>query len=738
MMNKIKTIIYTLILYVFISNSAFSQNYTSVKGIITDSKTALPLAGVTITLENTPLGAITGHNGEFVINKVKPDKYNLLISYIGYKAKKIQINPTLQKPYEITESLQEEVIQTGEIVVSAVKRVQAVQEVPISVSVINNIALQQRNITKLDDALQYVPGVSMNGEDVSIRGSAGFTFGLGSRVTLLLDGIPMLSGDLGDMKLGSLPFFNIERIEVVKGAGSALYGTSALGGIINVISREPSPKADIKVNAFASVYTEPRFAQWKYSKELHMNDGLDLGYSQKLGDISLLLHGSYYMDQSYRKYDDSYRYNTYAKFGYDFSDFTKARVTFNFSEEDAADWVYWNSLDSATSPPRGTDLQQRFITGNSSIMGELKQIFNSEHFIYVRFNYYHTYHHTSHNPSDLEYRQSKANSMFSEVQLNSNIDKNLLLTSGLNLTLNDVNSNSFGIKNQVIFSAYTQGELSYIENLTVNAGARMDFDVASGDQYHTEISPKVGLMWKTPWSFNLRASAGNGFRSPSIAERFANLKFQGFFVVQNPMLKPERSLSVEIGANYDGLDYLFGIPLNFDICLFVNNLSDLIEPVIIPEQPGTIQFRNVTKARISGAEATLRTYFPGLFGLETSLTFMDPIDLTLNETLKYRSKILWYNRFIFQVKPLELQVDFRYMSKFDNIDNELAFQVEDYDARVDAYIVDARLIYNMEKIVGNQISLILNVKNIFDYYYTEMAGNLAPTRNISLQLNAGL
>lgn len=734
-MNRI---IYTFAL-IFIFTVSTSVTYSanpSLRGIITDAKTGSALAGVTVTVENTPYGTITDENGLYVLRNIRQGEYHLLISYIGYKAKKVNVNIESGKTAELNESLAEEVIQTGEIVVSAVKRVQAVQEVPISVSVINNLALQQRNITKIDDALQYVPGVSMNGEDVSIRGSAGYTFGLGSRVTLLLDGIPMLSGDLADIKLGALPFFNIDRIEVVKGAGSALYGTSALGGVINIISKEPGPKAEIKSKAFASIYTEPRYKQWKYSDRLYENDGFDLGYSQKLGDLSLLLHGSYYLDESYRKYDDSRRYSAYTKFGYDFSDYTKVKLTFNFSEDDAADWVYWNSLDSATFPSAPYNPNIRFVSGNLAAMGELKQILNADNFMFLRFNYYHTYHHTNHKKDDPEYRQSKANSVFSEAQLNSSLGDNFLLTSGANLTLNDVNSNTFGIKNQVIISAYTQGELTYIENLTVNAGARVDFDVASGDQYNTELSPKIGLMWKSPWQLNIRASAGKGFRSPSIAERFASVDFQGFVVKQNPMLKPEKSISFELGANYDGMDYIFGIPLNIDMCFFVNSLSDLIEPVIIPEETGTIQFRNVTRAKVTGFETVIRTYFPGLFGFETGFTYIDPIDETLNKTLKYRSKILWYNRAIFQMKPLEFQVDFRYMSRFDNIDNELAFQVEDFDARVDAFIVDARLIWNMEKLLGNNISLILNARNLFDYYYTEMAGNLAPTRNISLQINA--
>ena len=212
-MNKIYYLI-TLIALSYISTNALYSANQSLAGRITDAKSGDALAGVTVIIENTAMGAVTDGKGMFRIPVIKKGNYNVLISYIGYKAKKIPVRIDENKVTELNESLAEEVIQTGEVVVSAAKRVQAVQEVPVSVSVINNIALQQRNITRIDDALQYVPGVSMNGEDVSIRGSAGYTFGLGSRVTLLLDGIPMLSGDLADIKLGSLPFFKIGRAHV--------------------------------------------------------------------------------------------------------------------------------------------------------------------------------------------------------------------------------------------------------------------------------------------------------------------------------------------------------------------------------------------------------------------------------------------------------------------------------------------------------------------------------------------
>ena len=116
-------------------------------------------------------------------------------------------------------------------------------------------------------------------DQVSIRGSSGFALGLGSRVALLLDGFPMLSGDNGDMKFDALPFLNINRIEVIKGAGSALYGTSALGGVVSIFTTNPTSKPEYKIRTYGGFYTQPKYECWNVFDSPPTNYGVDLSYS---------------------------------------------------------------------------------------------------------------------------------------------------------------------------------------------------------------------------------------------------------------------------------------------------------------------------------------------------------------------------------------------------------------------------------------------------------------------------
>jgi outer membrane cobalamin receptor len=161
----------------------------------------------------------------------------------------------------------------------------------------------------------------------------------------------------------------------------------------------------------------------------------------------------------------------------------------------------------------------------------------------------------------------------------------------------------------------------------------------------------------------------------------------------------------------------------------------LIEPAFdleIPDAP--IKFQNITKARIYGVEFTVKSLLFGYLGLSSLITLMNPEDLTLNETLKYRSKILWYNNLSIPLtKYLDLQADYRYMSKVVNVDPALALQINDYDARVPVHLLDVRLLLNLDTLVDLPLRLGLNAKNLLNYYYTEIPGNLGATRLLTLQ-----
>ncbi len=731
---------FIIVIHIFALSIANLASQT-IQGTVQDAETEQNLSGATIRIEGTAYGAIADKSGRFTINITNPSPLIVLIaSMVGYETQKRTIELTNGNA-DVNIRLRSQPLQTGEVVVSANKRVQAVQEVPISMSVIDRRQLDARGAISLERALEYVPGLEINQDNVSIRGTSGFSFGIGSRAALLLDGFPLLAGDNGDMKFDALPMFNIDRIEVVKGAGSALYGSGALGGVVNLITEQPRDKADIRFRAFTGFYTQPRHEQWVFSDDLQYRSGVNASFSQKIGKLGFLASGAYYNDMGYRYYDDRYILNFFGKLNYDLSSRTSLSLLINGSLDDKADWVYWNSLDSATRPPTGTDTQIRIKSDKFSSFAVLNHILNSKFFVTARTGFYLTEYNNTLPKTDIEHRQSQAITFNTEIQSNYNLNEISALTFGINSSNTIVESITYGNQIQNIYAAFIQTELKATSNIITTLGIRADYENFMDKSNNSNISdgmlvfsPKFGMAFNYSYGLHIRASAGGGFRAPAIAERFSSVAFQGFEVLPNPDLKSERSWSYEIGANYK-LN-VGGTPIYLDLAVFQNDLYELIEPSFVSPTEARIQFINVTRAQIRGAEIGIKSFVAGLFGIETSYMYMEPRDLSDNSVLNYRSEHIWYNRLLLPLGDFEIQADYRYKSRVNNIDVQLGLLVKDSDARVDMHVLDARLIYDLKPLLGQNLKLTLNVNNIFDYYYTTMVGNLGMTRTLTLMLEA--
>ncbi|HRT68203.1 MAG TPA: TonB-dependent receptor, partial [Bacteroidota bacterium] len=221
----------------------------------------------------------------------------------------------------------------------------------------------------------------------------------------------------------------------------------------------------------------------------------------------------------------------------------------------------------------------------------------------------------------------------------------------------------------------------------------------------------------------------------TIAERFATISYQGFRVVENLDLTPENSWSYEIGGNYTNQKFL---PFELDASIFDNEFYNLIEPSFTDQAFSTIEFKNLTRARIQGIDLMLRFQIFPFLGLQTSLTYINPRDLTLNEVLKFRSKVLSISSLYFKYKSYEIKLNYNFTSKVEKIDEKAAFQVKDADARVPIHVVDLFLIYNFQNIAVKNLAISLNFYNLLNYYYTYMIGNLGATRLVGLSISYGM
>ncbi len=712
----------------------FSFNYSNALdfgGRILSIDSKKPISGATIKLEGTSKGSISNKSGEYIIKNIKSGKYRILVSFVGYEliAKEIEIKEGSKLDFEMVET----VLNMNTITTIGRKDLQAVQEVPISISSISSEEINVRGTKSIEKALEYVSGVEVNRDNISIRGTSGFTFGIGSRVALLLDGSPLLSGDNGDMKFDALPLFNIERIEIIKGASSALYGTSAIGGVVNIVTQTPKEEGELNIRLLTGFYPKPTYSEWEYSNSLNTNKALDISYSKKFDNLSLTTSAGYYDRDNFRYFNKQKQLNLYSKIGYQVSDNFSFNLSGNVTIVSYDDWVFWRSLSQPFIPP----LESDSITLNSdkyNIMFDCKYLFDENNFLIIKSGAFFTSM-TNNLPLDnIEVRKSDALSLNNDFQFSSKLDKTFFLTYGFNIANNKVRSITFKDHDQSIFSLYTQGEYSGIDKLNVTFGGRLDKEQTDAISSKLVVSPKLGLSYKPSNKLNLRASVGAGFRAPVIAERFSSVKFLGFLVRPDSTLRPEKSTSYEIGTNYEFS--ILKTPVYIDLALFQNDLIDLIDPDFPDKTKAEVQFRNITKARIRGVEINIKTFLFDFLGLETGLTAMEPRDLDLNQTLKYRSKFVWTNKLLLPLSNnLQVLADYRFKARNETIDDRLAFGIKDTEARVDVHVVDLRLIYKAQNDFNLPISFIFSCNNLLNYYYTELVGNMASTRFLNLQID---
>jgi iron complex outermembrane receptor protein len=218
--------------------------FSQIKGVILDEKTQDPIAGAKVILTSGQK-VQTNINGEFIVT---PTKYPIQINFsmIGYVDDSLKVT----RDTTFTKYLTIESIQIKTVVVTAGRRSQEIEEVPISMEIIKPELINNKGISNLEQAVDQSPGVYAMDGQVSIRGGGGYAYGAGSRVMLLWNGVPMLSPDIGDAKWNAIPMEQASQIEILKGASSVLYGSGALNGIISLTEKEPTARIFPRVARF--------------------------------------------------------------------------------------------------------------------------------------------------------------------------------------------------------------------------------------------------------------------------------------------------------------------------------------------------------------------------------------------------------------------------------------------------------------------------------------------------------
>jgi outer membrane receptor protein involved in Fe transport len=420
---------------------------------------------------------------------------------------------------------------------------------------------------------------------------------------------------------------------------------------------------------------------------------------------------------------------------FDLSPFDQVNISTNYMRQERENFLYWKNLSNALIPPEdqlGEILESRRWHLGASYRHIINQY---NYYVFKAIWFQNRFNDNISGEEQGSGNKSLSDYLDGEFQYNFVLDTHQF-TVGVEASTNTVSSNIFSNNKGYNSALFAQDEIKWKNTWVVTPGVRIDYFNLDKIGSDFQINPKLGVVYK-PWGNGaFRGSTGRGFRAPSIAEVFTNTTASGITVVPNLDLKPERSISGEVGYNQ-----FFGQDLYFDVALFYNRYWDLIEGTFTTE--GDIQFQNITDARGLGFEitfnlSTLNNRLIYNFGY----TYADVREIVTNpggnqvlgKYLSFRPRHLFYNHGDYTWSDFKFGIDYRYISAWDRIDENLEFFIEDVDERVDAHIVDLRIIYSF-KIDGMSLQTSIQANNLFQYHYLDLVGSIAKTRNIMLTLS---
>ncbi|MEO8149712.1 MAG: TonB-dependent receptor plug domain-containing protein, partial [Bacteroidia bacterium] len=290
-----------LLLVIFIAPVSFSygQSTGTLKGLIRDADKKQPLIGASVfELENKSNAAVADVNGNYEL-KLNQGKHNLVCTYVGMLADtfNMEIDNNQVKQHDILLKLNSR--EMNVVVISASKYEQRLEDVTVSMQLIQPRMIESKNTVNIKTALEQSPGLTILDEEPQMRGGSGFSFGVGSRVATLIDGLPILTGDAGRTDWSFIPTENIEQIEIVEGASSVLYGSSALSGTINFRTRYPKDSNSTYIRSYTGFYSTPQNDSAKWWDGAANFSGLNFSHAQKLKQSDLIVGGQLNYDHNY-------------------------------------------------------------------------------------------------------------------------------------------------------------------------------------------------------------------------------------------------------------------------------------------------------------------------------------------------------------------------------------------------------------------------------------------------------
>lgn len=661
---------YSYVLLFFTSYFLSAQN-ADVSGIVRDAETKEALSGATLKFEKK-LGTASDASGKFKITVPAAD-YDVVVSYIGYKNEKLQLSLAPGEKKQIEVLMKPSAIQIAQVVTVSQYKKNLAKET-VSTDVVTKDQIRNTNANDLGDVVSKTSGVLVQDGTISIRGGSSFSYGVGTRTAVLSDGLSLSSADRGEVQTKMAPLENVKQVEVVKGASSVVYGSSALNGVVNVITEWPSdsdPKTELETNI--AIYDNPKlkYQKWWGSPQPFFGS-INVNHQRREKDLQIVTGGNIFYENSFLQANNQFRMRAFLKTRYIHP--KKPGLSFGINGQV---FVERNELFFLSG-----DLDtMAFMSANSSgdehqkwmIDPHLTWSNDKGHNFKTNIRYMGIYRQGAGDDID-----AVSNAISADNQYQYRFKKDLfIVTAGLPFSVGLSKSNLYpGIHTNYNAAFYTQLETNY-KVLSFQAGVR--YEIAGVDSVVITTRPvfRSGINIQAAKGTFIRASWGQGYRVPTIAEKYiAQVFVPGAYIIPNDTLRDESSWSFELGLSqgFQIKDWKAFI----DVSVFWQEYKNYIEyqiglwpnfyrngSKIFPDSaeffgsPGYVlgaRPNNIENARIAGYEIGLRTsgkIGPISLQFNGGYSYNFPTQkLAANDSTSYTTKDFLRDLFIFNGRRL--------------------------------------------------------------------------------------
>lgn len=607
----------------------------TIKGRVLNSETGEPVVGANIRVDHSLQGGTTNAKGEFIIKGLPDGKQTLQVSHLNYEPQRYSTSKSVN---DVVIRMTESHNNLNQVVVTGTGTHRRMVDSPIPVNVLTAKDIKEANVTNLEEALTKL--TSNFSFSTSGMGTEMVLNGLNSDYILVLVNGRKLIGDDALMRINMA---NVKRIEILNGSASALYGSDAIGGVINIITDDSKNKID--ASSTTKVSDHGRFSE---AVNLDLNVGKLSSYTscQRQQSDGWKLHpmtetvnkkGEVKLDPTDKQAFTGYHSNTVNQsFSY----------SLNHKTTLYAQGSYYNFLNDRPV----TEYKYNMYHENYTYGFGMKYIVNKKAYIDADFysdNYKSAYDYIQESGDfkigDKETRKKQyfyRGNVKSIIKVNS---KNKL-SAGLEYLDEKLESESDNISNKTLYTMalYAQDEWTIAESLQAVVGLRYIYN----ETFEDHFTPTASIMYREG-GFRGRLSFATGFRTPTLSEIYATdlAKTTNRYTIGNLELKPEESKNFSLNLEYTHSRF------SVSATAFVNNVTDMINYRTLSDEEAAQygdydevrQRDNIDKVRIKGVNVNANAYLGLGFNLGAGYTLLDArnliTDKPIDKSVKYAGNV---------------------------------------------------------------------------------------------------